>query len=79
MDISPDTLDVINVFIQKGEYRTVQEFISTAIQNQIYLIEQPESSIATHEPSQIRPPEKETTPEPQSTSLLDLKDYSVET
>ena len=79
VDISPDILDVINVFIQKGEYRTVQEFISTAIQNQIYLIEQPESSIATQEPPKILPSEKISASEPQSISLLDLKDYNVET
>ena len=43
IDISPEILDVIQVQIRKGEYRTVQEFITTAIHNQIYLIEHPEN------------------------------------
>ena len=41
VDITPDAVDKIQNQIRKGEYRTIQEFISTAIQNQIYLIEQP--------------------------------------
>lgn len=79
MDISPDTLDAINILIQKGEYRTVQEFISTAIQNQIYLIEQPESSITISRPSQIRPSEIVRESKSDSTSLLDIRDFKVET
>lgn len=79
VDISPNTLDIINILIQKGEYRTVQEFISTAIQNQIYLIEQPESLSITSRPSQIRPSESIREPQSDSTSLLDLRDYDVET
>ena len=79
MDISPDTLDTINILIQKGEYRTVQEFISTAIQNQIYIIEQPESSITLSRPSQIRPSEIVRESKSDSTSLLVLRDYKVET
>jgi len=79
VDISPNTLDAINIFIQKGEYRTVQEFISTAIQNQIYLIEQPESSITISRPSQIRPSEIFKESKSDSTSLLDLRNFKVET
>ena len=79
VDISPDTLDAINAFIQKGEYRTVQEFISIAIQNQIYLIEQPESSITISSPSQIRPSEIVRESKSDFTSLLDLRDFKVET
>ena len=79
VDISPETLDLINVFIQKGDYRTVHEFISTAIQNQIYLIEQPESSITTSKPSQIRSPKILREHESDSISLLDFRDYKVET
>lgn len=77
--ISPNTLDIINILIQKGEYRTVQEFISTAIQNQIYLIEQPESLSITSRPSQIRSPEIVIETESDSKSLLDIRDYKVET
>lgn len=79
VNISPDTLDTINILIQKGEYRTVQEFISTAIQNQIYLIEQPASSIISSKSSQIGPSEVVREPEPDSESLLDIRDFKVET
>lgn len=43
IDISPDTVDLIQKYIDKGEYRTVQDFIATSIHNQIYLIEHPDS------------------------------------
>jgi len=79
VDISPDTLDTIKILIQRGEYRTVQEFISTAIQNQIYIIEQPESSITLSQPSQRRPSEIVKESKSDSTSLLVLRDYKLET
>ncbi|MHA1409929.1 MAG: hypothetical protein ACTSQY_06435 [Candidatus Odinarchaeia archaeon] len=41
VDISPDIVDIIQDRINKGEYRTVQEFITTSLQNQIYLTEHP--------------------------------------
>ena len=41
IDISPDIVDVIQSQINKGNYRTIQEFIITAIQNQIYLTDRP--------------------------------------
>jgi hypothetical protein len=41
VDISPNIVDIIQDRINKGEYRTVQEFITTSLQNQIYLIEHP--------------------------------------
>jgi len=41
VDISPEMVDVILKEIEKGEYRSVQEFIVNAVQNQIYLIDQP--------------------------------------
>jgi len=76
--ISPESLDLINVYIQKGEYRTVQEFISTAIQNQIYLIEQSDESIITSEPSQLHTLEIKKEPRSDSISFLTLRDYGVE-
>ena len=77
VDISPDTLDTLNILIQKGEYRTVQEFISTAIQNQIYLSEQPALSIIAPTSSQTGP--SESVREPDSKSLLDIRNFQVET
>ena len=79
VDISPDTLDKINILIQKGEYRTVQEFISTAIQNQIYIIEQPESLITLSQPSKRRSSEIIKESKSDSTSLLVLRDYKIVT
>jgi len=78
VDISPEILDLINVFIQKGDYRTVQEFISTAIQNQIYLMEQPDVSLISSESSQQFTPEVRKEPESASVSFLTLRDYNVE-
>jgi hypothetical protein len=56
VDVTPETVDIINGLIKKGEYRTVQEFISIAIQNQTYLLEHPDSMVETYE--QIHTPEK---------------------
>jgi len=41
VDISPETVDVILREVEKGGYRSVQEFIINAVQNQIYLVDIP--------------------------------------
>lgn len=41
VDISPETVDVILREVEKGGYRSIQEFIINAVQNQIYLIDNP--------------------------------------
>ena len=78
VDISPETTDIINIFIQKGEYRTVQEFITTSIRNQIYLSTQPDTHFSTIESSQLTIRKKIDETKPELTSSLDLKDYAVE-
>ena len=50
MDISPFIVEIIQSKISKGEYRSVQEFIVTSVENQVYLIEnQNDSIIQTNE------------------------------
>ena len=39
VDIPPDVVDLVQKYINKNEYRSIQDFIINAIQNQIYLIE----------------------------------------
>lgn len=45
VDVSPEMVDVIQREIEKGDYRSVQEFIINSIQNQIYLIDNPVQTI----------------------------------
>ena len=48
IDLESDTVDAINRLIREGRYRTVQDFLFTAAQNQLYDIEN------THNPVVIR-------------------------
>jgi hypothetical protein len=48
IDLDADTVDAINRLIREGRYRTVQDFLFTASQNQLYDIEN------THNPVVIR-------------------------
>jgi len=48
IDLDADTVDAINRLIREGRYRTVQDFLFTAAQNQLYDIEN------THNPVVIR-------------------------
>jgi len=77
VDISPESLDVINILIQKGEYRTVQEFISTAIQNQIYLSKQPDTHFSM-ESSQLNIHKNIDETKSEFATSLELKNYNVE-
>jgi len=77
LDIPPDIVDIIQDRINKGEYRTVQEFITTALQNQIYLIEHPIDSynqISKTDNSLLKGSEKISTED-----LLKIKPVSVNT
>lgn len=47
VDISPEMVDIILKEIEKGAYRSVQEFIINSVQNQIYLIDTPSQSVAS--------------------------------
>jgi len=40
VNISPEIVEIINRQIARGDYRTIQDFIITSVQNQVYLIEQ---------------------------------------
>ena len=52
LDISPEIVDVIQREIEKGGYRSVQEFIINAVQNQIYLVDNPVDVYTSNEFSQ---------------------------
>ena len=77
VDISPDIMDFINTLIQKGEYRNVQEFINTSIQNQIYIIEHASTTTLAPEPSRASTSDSKRESTSKSEGLLDLKDYDV--
>jgi len=77
VDISPDILDVIQVQIRKGEYRTVQNFITTAIHNQIYLIEHPENLYESD--SQTKSQEVVISKKNDEINILDLQEMNIET
>lgn len=40
VDLTPDMVDAINRCIQEGRYRSVQDFLFAAVQNQLYDVEQ---------------------------------------
>ena len=52
VDIPPEMVDVILREIDRGEYRSVQEFIINSVQNQIYLTDNPIPNISVKKPLQ---------------------------
>jgi len=63
----------------KGEYRTVQEFISAAIQNQIYLSKQPETQLSTFNTPKFHIPNNSVVAKSGFVPSLELRDYKIET
>jgi len=73
VDINLETMDVINGLMRKGRYRTVQEFIITAIQNQLYSIEQvPLDAVPT---PQLGPRSLNTRDPPRGRTQYHFQDY----
>ncbi len=75
VDIPPEVVDIIQKQIEKGGYRTIQEFILTSIQNQVYIIENPLEPIQ-QESVTYKPPESE---HDNKKNLTNLDDFNFDT